>query len=289
MDRTLISAFFDANEPYRINNDFLIVDNPLMGSLLGERIKTKRSVILYCITGQVNMVVNNRPVELSASQVVYLAKDQYIEVNYVSQDIESSMMLLSDRFVNSLDLKHMLYFSSIAGYVIISPAHGSYSHFEAVCKDIIANDTNPEKLLVIELIIKAYLISLSHYGDSYLSSLSTNGSSSAIMSKFFELLQSQKKIQRSSRYYAEQLCISDGHLSHVARHFIGHSATFLINQAIIENARKLLSDASLSIMQVADILDFSNPSAFGRFFKKMTGYTPSEFRKHIHNHRLIVK
>jgi AraC family transcriptional regulator len=49
----------------------------------------------------------------------------------------------------------------------------------------------------------------------------------------------------------------------------------------MERAKALLSDRANSITDVAQILDYSFTSSFTLAFWKITGQTPSEFRKNI--------
>ena len=52
-----------------------------------------------------------------------------------------------------------------------------------------------------------------------------------------------------------------------------------IEKYTIINAKNLLRTSSLSIAQIADVLSFSNPSDFGKYFKKNAGCSPLAFRK----------
>jgi AraC-like DNA-binding protein len=52
-----------------------------------------------------------------------------------------------------------------------------------------------------------------------------------------------------------------------------------LNKLKIEFACKLLMDQDLSIMEVCFDSGFNNLSHFNKQFKKITGLTPSEYRK----------
>jgi AraC-like DNA-binding protein len=58
----------------------------------------------------------------------------------------------------------------------------------------------------------------------------------------------------------------------------GYSAYRLKIKA--KEAQRLLSRAGLSVSEIADKLGYKNVESFIRQFKKMTGTTPSAFRKH---------
>ena len=46
-------------------------------------------------------------------------------------------------------------------------------------------------------------------------------------------------------------------------------------------AKKLLSDSSYSLKEVADAIGYDNVSYFCSLFKKATGLTPFEYRKQV--------
>ena len=52
-----------------------------------------------------------------------------------------------------------------------------------------------------------------------------------------------------------------------------------INQLLLMEATFLLRQTSLSITQIADRLHFAEVTTFARFFNRMKGMTPREFRK----------
>ena len=58
----------------------------------------------------------------------------------------------------------------------------------------------------------------------------------------------------------------------------GKSALDLINEAVILDAKAQLKNSDLTILQISDTLNFTNPSFFAKYFKKHTGMTPKEYR-----------
>ena len=52
----------------------------------------------------------------------------------------------------------------------------------------------------------------------------------------------------------------------------------MIADRLVNAARELLNDLTLSVTQVGDMLGFEYPQHFVRFFKRRTGRTPKEYR-----------
>ncbi len=103
----------------------------------------------------------------------------------------------------------------------------------------------------------------------------------ALTINFLNLLEYHFKKERSVLFYAAALFVTPGHLTKVVKEISGKTTSQLIDQAIIIEARLLLKNPVLSIAQIAEELQFSDQSFFGKFFKKQIGFSPSEYRKKV--------
>lgn len=81
------------------------------------------------------------------------------------------------------------------------------------------------------------------------------------------------------QYLAEQLHLSTHYLSDMLRTQTGQNAQQLIHHKIIERAKVLLSNTSLTVAEVAYQLGFEYPQSFNKLFKQKTQVSPLEFRK----------
>lgn len=81
-------------------------------------------------------------------------------------------------------------------------------------------------------------------------------------------------------YFAKKLDLSPNYLGDVIKHFTGINAKNVIQNHIIETAKKLLLETKLTNSEIAYQLGFEYPNYFAKFFKKLSNYSPSEFRKH---------
>ena len=81
-------------------------------------------------------------------------------------------------------------------------------------------------------------------------------------------------------FYADRLCITTTYLSRIVRQVSGgRTVVDYINQMLLMEATFLLRQTSLSITQISDQLHFAEVTTFARFFNRMKGMNPSEFRK----------
>ncbi|MGK2897094.1 MAG: helix-turn-helix domain-containing protein [Burkholderiaceae bacterium] len=79
--------------------------------------------------------------------------------------------------------------------------------------------------------------------------------------------------------YAAELGLSAGQLSRLCRESLGMSCLAVVNMRVVHEAECELVYSTLGIKQIAHRLGFADDAYFGRFFRKCTGVTPTEFRR----------
>lgn len=84
--------------------------------------------------------------------------------------------------------------------------------------------------------------------------------------------------QRKVAFYADQLCISTRYLSTIVRSVAHSTAKEFIDRSVVLEIKMLLESTELSVQEIAYRLHFPDQSYLGRFFKKHTGVSPTEFR-----------
>ncbi len=100
-----------------------------------------------------------------------------------------------------------------------------------------------------------------------------------ILNQFLELLFTHVKTHHVVTFYADKLFITPQYLSLVLKELSGKSANKWIDEALMVEAKILLKMPQITVQQVADQLNFSDQSTFGKFFKKHQGVSPLEFRR----------
>lgn len=107
-----------------------------------------------------------------------------------------------------------------------------------------------------------------------------------VIPKSFQLVrQFQQQInnhfleKKSVDFYARVLHITPSHLNETIKTQTGKTAKQHISERILLEAKKLLLYSDMDIASISHYLDFSEPSHFGKFFKKETSQTPVQFRQ----------
>ncbi|MER7514881.1 AraC family transcriptional regulator [Streptomyces sp. NPDC126499] len=85
---------------------------------------------------------------------------------------------------------------------------------------------------------------------------------------------------RSVRECAERIGVTPGYLTEAVRAALGRTPGSLLREARTREAQRLLARTELSVRQVAVRTGFDDPAYFCRFFRRETGMSPGDFRKH---------
>lgn len=97
--------------------------------------------------------------------------------------------------------------------------------------------------------------------------------------EFVKLVHVHHVSERSVSFYADKLFISPKYLTLLVKEATGRSAAKWIDDFVIMEAKNLLRFSGKNIQQVAYALNFSTQSSFGKYFKHLTGMSPTEYQK----------
>lgn len=87
---------------------------------------------------------------------------------------------------------------------------------------------------------------------------------------------SQEKLRLSD--VADQVYVSQWHLSKLLNKHTGKTFSDLLNGARMDRSKELLKDPSLRICDVAEMVGFQDLAHFSRVFKKLEGMSAGEYR-----------
>ena len=79
--------------------------------------------------------------------------------------------------------------------------------------------------------------------------------------------------------YADLLHVSADHLGETVKLATGKTAHHVIEERIVAEAKRLLRYTELNIAEIADYLGYSEPTHFGRFFRRCVGRSPHVWRR----------
>lgn len=102
-----------------------------------------------------------------------------------------------------------------------------------------------------------------------------------LVKRFKQLIEEKCQENLSVKQYADLLTITPNHLSETVRNVMGRTSTDLINDRMLMEIKRYLTHTDLGISEIAYKLNFSDQSYFSKYFKKLTKFSPLEFRKSL--------
>ena len=101
-----------------------------------------------------------------------------------------------------------------------------------------------------------------------------------IFDRFLQLVTQHCAEQHQIGYYAERMCLTERYLTTVIRQTSGTTAKDWIDRALITRIKIELRHTDKSSAQIAEEMHFANPSFFSKYFRRLTGMTPGEYKNY---------
>ncbi|SPH17985.1 Arabinose operon regulatory protein [Defluviimonas aquaemixtae] len=100
-----------------------------------------------------------------------------------------------------------------------------------------------------------------------------------LATRYTEVLEREFRSGKGVAQYAQTLGVTPTHLTRVCKQTCGRSASDILHDRVIFEARLLLCETTMPIAQISETLGFNSPAYFTRAFQHRTGKTPSAFRR----------
>ena len=93
------------------------------------------------------------------------------------------------------------------------------------------------------------------------------------------------KAKVAEKLDAKEVCVNFGYSrAYISRVFTAQCGVSLMQyyvQQKVEAAKRMIGEKRYNISQISNILSFDNPQYFSRVFKRVTGFTPSEYARSL--------
>lgn len=280
LKETLAFYGVNCNEPYYISSGNSILKFPK------KSFRIDFYAFCICLAGNIELEIDNNTYNLNQNGFLISAPSTIIKFKKVSKDFRMKLLFFSKDFL----------LKNIANPFIIDKMnlfrYGSYNILEAdiqqavplyafldylKIKTSIKGKFTEEiiRTIIFNLLLEiAEIVSLEG-GDSK----ENKKKKKELFLKFDELVKENILLYKDVGFYAKQLCISDKYLIEVVKKATGKTPHQIIDEALLKEAYVMLGNPGYSITQIADLLQFSSVSAFGRFFKKYASISPTEYRR----------
>lgn len=163
----------------------------------------------------------------------------------------------------------------------ISLSQDAFSHFIQLLRLLIKYYKSEHRFRDenLKMLYSVFLLDLINEQDQIVTNKQFSSRSEEIFIDFISLLYQHFIEQHNIGFYASRLSITTTYLSRITKDITGCTVVEYINKMLMMEAKWLLQYSDLTVAQIADHLNFAETSSFSKFFYRIKGVTPSDFRK----------
>jgi AraC-like DNA-binding protein len=174
---------------------------------------------------------------------------------------------------DSHTINHLNQLQSIS-QIIIPSNYSPANAFEDMLKEY--SLTNEYSTEIIKNYLKILISKIIHLSNTSINTITTPNN---LYVRFKDLV--QKEVPRINKVhdFATLLNTTPQNVNAACRRHCGKSASEIISDQILLEAKRYILHTELNISEIAFTLAFNDPSYFVKFFKKAEGLTPIQFRK----------
>lgn len=250
----------------------------------GKYHSVEDTVILFVEKGCAQIEIDFIPYRLQSGSVVTVSPKSTVRCTEVSEDLCGAFLAFDHSFaVEAMPRPEPAFLDFIRSYPLgeipanrlqpINAGIGNVAYF-------LYENEGTHRIQIVKNIVQGILFELY---DTILAKFlkskpaEVNRLNEHFM-QFIHLVYEYGDKEREVAFYADRLCITPRYLSKIVHTTTGETAKDIINRHCIQEIKALLRTSNDSLQTIALQLHFPDQSFFTRYFKKMTGMTPTEFR-----------
>ena len=263
-------------EIFDVTKDFVDSKYPVIHS--------DKNGFLLCKQGSIQLLLDDSTFNINAGDLYIYPPFSQTFIKEVSYDFLGVVGIADFDFVLSTiiqvsNTQQHIYIRSRPCVTLNQHQQRNIEELISVMKNRIAEIDRPLRAQILSALVQTVCFEIL---DAYLDGLSISplyqNQRDKIFHRFIQDCFMHFKKHREVKFYAELQHLTPRYFSTVIREVSGKTPMDWINLSIITEAKKLLVTPDLNIKEIAIQLNFEDQSLFGRYFKRITGLSPSNFR-----------
>lgn len=260
----------------RIGDDLLILKNASYKDSINEPRKVDVTTFILMDKGESRAIVEGKEYQLQAPCLAVVMPNQTYCLIEASDDLEVRAIIMSNNFTLNLmssNLNNMILENPV---IDISSDIISFNTYYNVLLHTVRSSFKSSHLESA----KHLTMSMLYFYARKLEHLEKDKKKREIVfDRFCDDVRKFYKINRSIPFYSGRLAVSSKYLNDIVKEKTGITANEYIDRQTIIECKALLSSTDMSILKISLMMHFPSYSVFGKFFKRMTGLTPTEYRE----------
>lgn len=266
-----------------IDDDFFLFERD-GNNIKPHPFKVAAVMVAIGIHGESRGIYNLQPFVLKPQTMLVALPEQVLTLEYQSEDYKAKYIIMSAKFISSLGLVSTVHsFLSAAKFptrTLNVREFDSVLRLYEMLQLTVANRENEYRMETVKHLTLAFYYGTSNIFNTTIAPHKSDASRHDwVVDEFMTLIQAHFKQERAMQFYADKLCITPKYLSILIKQSTGLSGNAIIDRRVALEAKALLKSTNMTIQQVSDELNFQSQSFFGKYFKRVVGMSPSEYKK----------
>ena len=261
-------------------NDFCICELTHL-PLMDVPFKIHEYGCFICLQGETMGSIDLMPYHLKAGSMVVNVPGQLLEQHLKTHDFKGTYVVMSNEFIKGLGLPYNFQLDRMlrdSPMIELQPKQlEALLTYCAIVRSLLEAE-RPFRMETLHHLTCAFFYGIGTY--LYQVSESRHYSNEEIlMQRFLGEVKKNYHKERKVQFYADRLNISIGHFFTVIKRVSGKSPSEWIDEYVVSEACTLLKGSNLTILQISQELGFPSQSFFGKYFKRIKGVSPKEYRE----------
>lgn len=240
------------------------------------------------IEGWLTIVYNGQELTLQADDLYIYSPGLPVTIISASENYHGICLLADERATIEMpsvrDLVRIAYQPIVQLHQpVVKLQHETALKMASKMREIITylNSDHIYKSEIIRMLYAVFLLDLQNAQEQAIDNHPVPQRVEELFIDFIRLLPDHFAQHHDIGFYASRLNISKVYLSRIVRQVTGRTVVGYINQMLLMEASFQLRTSQLSISQIADRLHFADTPSFSKFFSRMKGMSPREYRELI--------
>lgn len=276
----ILKDFLGAESSIASLEDFAIVRNPSFEVIPNSLYRSPFIVAIHCRRGSGIGRINATTYKLQPHGFFIVLANQITELIATSADFEADYIIMSEEFTQSLGIGNTFNIRNIVAhepYVILGvEAQEAMEGYITMCRRLIATERNPHRPEILRLLTRAFFLGMGYFLHEGSNTPKSHGEQ--LTEKFMALVEDNYRTHRDLAFYAERMHLTAKHLSTTIKSVSGKSATEWIEQYVVLDTITQLRSTRRTIKEIGYDLGFESPSLFGKYFRRVVGISPAQYR-----------
>lgn len=251
-------------------------------SVEGQPYRLTEGRVVYFRAGTLRLRINLRELEFKAGDFLVVSPGTVFEFLYISSDLDLAMLAFSNSLMESWQKEELLQvYLQGRLFLHLSLTEQESRRMEQIFALLweVVHDRPFPKESVQSLISLVFHQTDSFRGRGLEADKQKRTRQEEVFNRFLELVNKYAIHERNCTFYADRLCLTSRYLSTLVRQASGRTVMDWVNEAVVQEAKLMLRYTDKLVYQIADELNFPNASFFCKYFRRMTGMTPNDYRQ----------